>query len=104
MAGMQRLGVALRIISEALPMVGASSEMGKSALDAIKALSKHIKPGTVSPAGEQNQLQKAQLQAAQNAGMLQRLKAMQMAGGPGGAPKPGMMPPQQPPVPAAGAA
>lgn len=94
-AGVQRLGVIIHMLTETLPMVGATSDVGESVLNAIKTLSKHVKAGSVTPAAEANQLQKAQFQNAQNASMLQRLKASQMGGGQ----QPGM-PPQQTPVPA----
>lgn len=93
-AGVQRLGVVLRMLTETLPMVGATSEVGKSVLNAIKDIAKHVKPGSVTPAGEANQLQKAQLQNAQNASILQRLRAGQAGPGAGGPPG-GMPMPQQ---------
>lgn len=97
-AGMQRLGVVIRLLTETLPMVGATSEVGGSVLDAIKTLSKHVRPGAVTPAAEANQLQKAQFQNAQNSQMLARLRQPMPGGGTGGG-QPGM-PPQAPSAPA----
>lgn len=97
-AAVQRLGVVIRMLTEILPMVGAPSEEGQSILTAIKSLSRHVRPGAVTPAAEANQLQRAQLQNIQNASLLQKLRQQQMApqGAPGGVPGAPPRPPTPP--------
>jgi hypothetical protein len=87
MAGMQKVGTALKMLTEALADYGATSEEGQKIVSALKNLGTLSKPGSVSPAGEANQLQKAQFQNAQNGQMLQMLnKQQQQPPGGGGAP------------------
>jgi hypothetical protein len=88
MAGMQKVGTALKMLTEALGDYGPTSEEGQTIAKIITMAGKLAKPGSVSPAGEANQLQKAQFQNAQNGQMLQALKQQQgqQGGGPPGAP------------------
>jgi hypothetical protein len=74
MAGMQKVGTALKMLTEALNAYGPTSDEGAQLVTAIRTLQKIAKPGSVSAAGEANQLQKAQFQNAQNGQMLQMLK------------------------------
>jgi hypothetical protein len=95
-AGMMKVGTALKILTGALNDYGPTSEEGQGILKALTSLSKLAKPGSVSPAGEANQLQKAQLQNAQNSSLMAATKQgmdQQQAGGPGGAPPPPSPPP-----------
>lgn len=88
-AGMMKVGTALKMLTAALNDYGPTSEGGQEILKALTSLSKLAKPGSVSPAGEANQLQKAQLQNAQNSSLMAATKQgmdQQQAGGPGGAP------------------
>jgi len=96
-AGMMKVGTALKILTAALSDYGPTSEEGQGILKALTSLSKLAKPGSVSPAGEANQLQKAQLQNAQNSSLMAATKQgmnQQQAGGPGGAPPAPASPPQ----------
>lgn len=92
-AAVQRLGVVIKQLTDILPLVGATTEVGEAIMSALRSLGKHVKPGAVTPAAEANQLQRAQLQNAQNGQVLQRLKQM-AAGGQG---PPGAGGPQQAP-------
>lgn len=86
---MQKLAMALKLLTETLPLVGANSEPGEAVLKSIQSLAKHVPPGGLSPAGEQNQLKTMQTNASKNNAMMQQMKApapgMQPGGGaPGG--------------------
>lgn len=90
MAGMQKVGTALKMLTEALNDYGPTSDEGSQLVGAIRTLQKIAKPGSVSQQGEANQLQKAQFQNAQNGQMLQMLRQQGQQGqqppAPGGAP------------------
>lgn len=90
-AGLQKLGVALQSLQDALPLLGANSEPGQALLDMIKKLAKFVPPGTMTPAANRNQLEQTALKQGQNNQQMQALKAMQMqkmqGGAPGGQPQ-----------------
>ncbi len=92
-AGLQKLGVALQSLTDALPLVGANSEPGQAILDMIKKLAKFVPPGTMTPAANRNQLEATAMKQGQNNQQMQALKAMQMQGGGQGA-----QPQQKPPM------
>ncbi len=98
MAGLQRLGVALKMIQAAVPMLDATSEAGRDALKIIGMLAKHIKPGDTTAAGEKNSLQDAMMRQQQQAAQQQamRQKMMQSQGGQQAAPQ--AMQAQKPPM------
>lgn len=77
-AGLQKLGMALRLLEQTVPLLGAASEPGKEVLRALNGLSKHIPPGTVTPAAEKNQLQQMALQQAQRGPMIAKLREAAM--------------------------
>jgi len=88
-AGLQKLGVALQSLTDALPLVGASSEPGQAILDMIKKLAKFVPPGTMTPAANRNQLEATAMKQGQNNQQMQMLKQMQaqkMQQGAGGQP------------------
>jgi len=87
-AGMQKVATALKLLTAALQDYGPTSEEGAQLLKIITSATKLAKPGAVSPAGEANQLQKAQLQNAQNAQLMAATKQgmNQPPGAPAGAP------------------
>ena len=87
---MQQLGLVVKALTDILQKVGAGSEPGQAVLKAINALSKFVPPGSVSPAGERNQLESMQMKAAQNNQQMQAMRAKQMQGG--AAPPPGAQP------------
>lgn len=90
-AGLQKLGAALQNLTDALPLLGASSETGQALLDMIKKLAKFVPPGTMTPAANRNQLEATAQKQGQNNQQMQALKAMQMKGG-GGQPQPDAQP------------
>lgn len=99
MAGLQKLGLVVRGLEQILPLVGSNSPVGQDVLSTIKSLSKHIPPGSVTPAAERNQLEEMARKNAQGGQQMQQMKQM-MAGGGGGAPG---APPAAMPPPGAGA-
>ena len=92
-AGLQKLGAALVSLNEIVPLVGFGSEVGQAINDFIKKAGKFVPPGSVTPAGQRNQLEATAQKQGQNNQQMQALKAMQMQGGAGGAQQ---QPPQQP--------
>ena len=91
-AGMQKLGMTIKMLEQIIPLVGSTSEAGKAILDSIKKFSKFVPSGSVSPAGQRNQLEQMALQQGQQNQQMQALKAQQQQK-PGGAPG-GAQPPQ----------
>lgn len=75
--------MALKVLTDALPLYGAGSEEGMEILDCMKKLGKLAQPGDVSNAGQMNALQQMMLKQAQ-AGQTQ--KSLASASAPGGAP------------------
>ena len=92
-AGLQKLGAALQNLTDALPLLGASSEPGQALLDMIKKLAKFVPPGTMTPAANRNQLEATAMKQGQNNQPMQALKAMQMQGGGGAGGQPQPKPP-----------
>ena len=88
---MQRVGVIVKALTEILPQVGATSDIGQSIMKSISALAKHVPPGSVSNAAEKNQIEKMAIQNQQNGAMQQQLKQ-------GGQPQPPASMPPKPPV------
>jgi hypothetical protein len=78
---MQKLGMATKLLTEALPLVGATSEVGMQVMDMIKKLAKHVQPGQLNPAAERNNIEQMAMKNQQNSQMQQQMKAAQ-AGGP----------------------
>lgn len=94
-AGMQKVAVAMRFLTEALSIYGAMSEQGEKLLGAMKTLAGLASVGDVSPEGEANQLQEAQFQNTQNGNMMAALKQQQMTGGGDGGQQQPSAPPMQ---------
>ena len=88
-AGLQKLGVALQNLQDALPLLGANSEPGQALLDMIKKLAKFVPPGSMTPAANRNQLEATAMKQGQNNQQMQQLKAMQAQKMQGGG-QPGM--------------
>ena len=72
-AGIQKLGVIVKELESLVPMVGATSEVGKAVLDSLSKLAKHIPTGAVSPASQRNVIQEMMQKAQQNGSMQQQL-------------------------------
>lgn len=64
-AGIQRLGLIVKLMEQTVPLLGAASEPGKDLLQALTRLSKHVPPGAVSPASQQNTMQNLMMRQAQ---------------------------------------
>jgi len=93
MAGKQKVAMAVKVLQDALPMYGASSDEGQILLECLRKLGKMAQPGDVSQSGQMNQLQQMMLKAAQQ-GQMQKQMAQPPGGAPGGAP--GAAPPRPP--------
>jgi hypothetical protein len=87
-AAMQRVGVLVKQMTEILPMVGATSDLGQALMKSITALAKHVPPGTTSNAAEKNSIEKMAIQNQQNGAMQQQMRQP----GQGGAQPPPAMP------------
>ena len=87
---MQRVGVLVKQMTDILPMVGATSELGQTLMKAMTSLAKHVPPGSTSNAAEKNSIEKMAMQNQQNGAMQQQLKQP----GAGGAQPPPSMPPK----------
>lgn len=81
----------IKQMTELFSMLGPGSEVGKDVLKALNTLSKHVPPGSVTPAAEKNGIEQMALKNAQQSQQMQQLK-QQGAGGqaPGGAAPPQM--------------
>jgi hypothetical protein len=82
-AAMQQLGMAVKMLSSAFGLAGATSELGQEIMKVLPRLAKLVPPGAVTPASEKNTLQQQAMKNAQeNQGAMQARAAMQ--GGQGG--------------------
>lgn len=88
MAGKQKVAMAVKVLQDALPMYGASSDEGQTILDCLRKLGKMAQPGDVSQSGQINGLQQQMLKALQSGQTQKAIAAPQAGGGaaPGGAP------------------
>ena len=75
--GTQYAALILDAAAEALPKVGAASELGQILLDFIKKASKLVQPGSVSPAGKANQLDEMQRKNVQNSQQMSSIRQSQ---------------------------
>lgn len=91
-AVVQKLGVFINQLTDMYKMAGPGSEIGKDILKIINIASKHVPPGTVSPAAEKNAVESMALKNAQGQ---QQMQALKQGGAPGGQPAAGG-PPQMP--------
>lgn len=80
-AGMQKLGMAIKLMTDALSLIGATSEVGHQIMDSIKKLSKHVQPGTMNPASERNNIEQMAMRNQQNSQLQQQMKQQQMSAG-----------------------
>ena len=103
MAGIKMAGMALKALEQAVPLLGAASDPGRDVLSAIKLVSKHVPPGSVSPSDVMQILQKLMLQQQQFGQQMNQMRqqgaqpaGQQPAGGGGPPPASGGAPPQQP--------
>lgn len=88
---MQRLGIVLKQMTEALPLLGANSEPGQVLMKCIQQISKFVPAGSVTPAGEKNNIEAMAMRNTQNNAQMQAMKPQGAAGGqPPQAPQPSM--------------
>lgn len=90
-AAIQRLGGIVNQLTEMLPMIGATSEIGQAIMKGISLFAKHVPPGASTPASEQNNIQRMAQQNQQNMQMAQQMRGPPPGGQqqpPGGAPMP----------------
>ena len=80
-AALQRLGLVIKQLTEILPMAGATSDIGKTILDVLGKLAKHVPSGSNTQASERNAIDQMAMKNAQAA---QTNKALQGGGQPGG--------------------
>lgn len=97
-AALGKLTWATRTLESILPMVGASSELGKSVLKALNALSKHAPEGGVPPAMQNNALSDLMQKQRQMSPVLAALQSQGQAPGQAQQPEPPGAPPGQPGV------
>lgn len=93
---MQELGVLVKRLASIVSQVGATSEIGATAMKAMTMLAKHVPPGSTSNAAEKNSIEKAAIQNQQNGAIQQQMK---QPGATGASPPPSM--PQAPQMPKA---
>ncbi|HSV26170.1 MAG TPA: hypothetical protein VLJ17_24490 [Xanthobacteraceae bacterium] len=76
-AGLQRLGLVVKQLGELVPLLGPTSDAGVAVIDALRKLTKFVPSGSVTPAGERNQLQSQMEKNAQNNQQMQALRQSQ---------------------------
>jgi hypothetical protein len=81
---MQKLGSILKMMEQALPELGASSDAGKALLDAMSKISKFVPNGSVTPAAQKNSIEAQQRNMAQNNQQMQAIQAMRQKMAQGG--------------------
>ena len=85
-AAMQRLGLVIKQLTDLLGLAGAGSEIGKDILKMLNIATKHVPPGSVSPAAEKNNIERMAMQNAQQGQMAGQMRQQPAA------PTPGMPP------------
>ena len=85
-AGLQRLGLIMQQLSEIAPMLGVGHEAYNGIQDFIKKVSKFVPPGSVTPAAQNQMIQRLSQSQQQNNQQMQAL-AQQRAAGQGGQPQ-----------------
>ena len=87
-AAMQRVGLVVKQMTDMLPLVGATSDLGQALMKAISSLAKHVPPGSTSQAQDRNSIDELARKNAQQAATMQQMRP----GGPPGV-SPGGPPP-----------
>ena len=79
-AAMQRLGLVIKQLTDILPLAGATSDIGKTILDVLGKLAKHVPSGSNSQASERNaidQMAMKNMQASQTNQQLMKPQGQQ---------------------------
>lgn len=84
-AGLQQLGMIVKQMERMIPLVGATSEVGKTVIKCLGQLTKHVPAGSVTPAAEKSMAENTMMRATQANQQMQALRQ-----GAGGAQQPGM--------------
>ncbi len=92
-AALQRVGIIIKQVQDAMGLVGAGSETGKELLKALNILVKLSPAGNVSNASERNMLEQSLMRNTQNGQQQAMLKQSQAQKPPAGQP-PVQAPPQ----------
>lgn len=74
-AAAQRLGLVVKQLEELIPLAGATSDIGKAALDALTKLVKFVPSGSVTPAAAKNNIDQMAQRNAQNNQQMQAIRA-----------------------------
>lgn len=90
-AGLQKLGSIIKQLEQLIPLLGATTDPGKAALDALNKLVKFVPPGSVTPASERNNIESMLQQNVQNNQQVQALRQQRMGEMPGKPPAPPRM-------------
>jgi hypothetical protein len=82
------MSVIVKQLEEIIPMLGATSEAGQAAAEAMLKLAKHVPQGAVPGGVEKNAMEQAAMKARQQAPQLAAMRAAAPAGAApqGGAP------------------
>jgi len=83
-AALTQVSWAVRILEKALPVLGATSPVGKDIMGAIKSLAKHTPQEQMSTGVENNTLQQMMMGAKAEQPQTQLLKALQQGQSPAG--------------------
>ena len=80
-AGLQRLGSVIKMMTDLLPLVGATSDIGKELMASMTKLSKFVPAGSVSPAADRSNIEQAAMRNTQNNAQMQAVQQMRQQGG-----------------------
>src|SRR5215472_3796487 len=73
-AGLQRLGLVIKQLTDLLPQVGVGSDVGKDVLKALNSLAKHVPSGSSTPGAERTNIDRMAMQNSQNNAMMQKMR------------------------------
>lgn len=79
-AALQRVGALVKQATALLQLADPTTDLGKDLLKAINILAKHLQPGAVSPAAEQNNIQQQAMKNAQNNQAMMAMRQQQAGG------------------------
>lgn len=78
-AGLQRLGLVVQELQKLIPLVNAGSDVGQAVLKAVTSLSKFVPPGSVTPAAQNQQIERMAQGNQQSNQQMQMLAAQRAA-------------------------
>jgi len=76
-AGLQKMGMVVKLLEEIIATSGAVSEVGKAALEMLNKGVKLVPAGSVSPAAEKNNINQMAMKNSQNNQQMQMLRQQQ---------------------------